>query len=86
VRRAVVAAGVVAVAGVLWAQQPAPPRPVPARWEYRVVDGGVDGQELENRLNALGAEGWEVATAPPTYAGTPAPVNRLYKVILKRQR
>jgi hypothetical protein len=42
------------------------------RWQYRpimlraggvVFGGAVDGQELTDRLNELGAEGWELVTA-----------------------
>ena len=42
------------------------------RWEYRTImlraggvlfGGAVDGQELTDRLNELGAEGWELVTA-----------------------
>jgi hypothetical protein len=48
------------------------------RWEYRTImlraggvffGGAVDGQELTDRLNELGAEGWELTTAFDTAMG-----------------
>lgn len=44
------------------------------KFEYRVLDvtaggfwgGKIDGQELTNKLNELGREGWEVISATDT--------------------
>lgn len=47
------------------------------RWEYHVISLGTQGifgpnvdiQSLYERLNELGAEGWEVVSATPITAG-----------------
>lgn len=41
------------------------------RWEYRRVDRTGSGQLLtDDQLNALGAEGWELAGVVSDFAGT----------------
>lgn len=32
----------------------------PLKWEYRVVNAGLNNRQLESLLNSNGAEGWEL--------------------------
>jgi hypothetical protein len=61
------------------------------RFEYRVLDvsttgfwgGQVDAQELTNKLNELGRDGWELASSVDLNKAQGASVSVL--VILKRE-
>ncbi|MBS1263257.1 MAG: hypothetical protein MAG715_00431 [Methanonatronarchaeales archaeon] len=56
-----------------------------ARWEYRTVPidprGVLEDRSPDEKLNELGAEGWEVAASAPMETG---PGSGLTLLILKR--
>lgn len=61
------------------------------RWEYKTISfkkrnffsGAIDAEALNQQLDGLGREGWElVSVCPGTFFGTPSGVI----AVLKRQR
>ena len=36
-------------------------------WEYATVHGGTNAKDAESRLNAMGAEGWELVSVVPPH-------------------
>ena len=39
----------------------------PATWEYLTAHGGTNSKDAEARLNAMGAEGWELVSVVPPH-------------------
>lgn len=38
------------------------------KWEYKVLHDAGNCESLENKLNALGKEGWEALACPNSYS------------------
>ena len=56
-------------------------KPTPHRWQYKIE--GIEDQQFSQKMQTLGAEGWELVFARRASSGEESPTF-VYEVIFKR--
>src|SRR5262245_48161002 len=72
-----------AMMSLAWKAYQSPPSPTAVKWEYHIAS--APDPLVEDMMNKLGAEGWEVISARRATANVGSNVTGQYEIIFRRQ-